>query len=286
MFQFLKKTEAQEIFQDLPSWFTWVAGLGREGMHLGSEGILNKDLQFSFLQHEDWNIPKGIEMRIPLGDNQGEPGQAQYMCREWGFFILTLLSLGIFKNRVVGPVEARKKCWKCIWKSGSNPGVEGARIPQDYSLPHDRGGLWHSSGRYFYRIPYISGLKEQRIKSLSCLISSCILCMPKNVECAPSKHCFTSHFYSKWWDFCPILAGITLCPGRSHPSCPDLGGSIHKSLWLLLSSIYFSGFGIGVWLFHGESRQGWNLWKETSHAWLILGNSWWWWLCKAKTFKE
>lgn len=91
---FLNQPKPKKIPQDLSSSFTWVVGLGRERVHLGKVEIFNMDLQFSSFQHEDWSIPRGIEVRIPFGDTQGEPGQARYLGREWEVFILTLLFFG------------------------------------------------------------------------------------------------------------------------------------------------------------------------------------------------
>lgn len=67
------------------------------------------DLQFSFLQHEDWSIPRGIEVRIPLGDTQGEPGQAQYLGRSEELLFQLSFSLEMFKTRDVGICGGQKR---------------------------------------------------------------------------------------------------------------------------------------------------------------------------------
>lgn len=64
----------------------------------------------------------------------------------------------------------------------------------------------------------ISGLKEHTVKSLSSLIPSSIPCMLKNTKCAPSKNCFTSHFYSK--RFWPYFARNNFVPRKGSSILP------------------------------------------------------------------
>jgi len=99
-----------EILQDVSGLFTYaifVAALGRDGVHLGNEGIFNMNLKFHFCNKDDLSMPSGTQVSEITKQTQFKP--STWVGREESLFQLCLC-LEVLKTRELPMEPVESKC--------------------------------------------------------------------------------------------------------------------------------------------------------------------------------